>query len=621
MAQLWNVPIPDPAALEAAMTDPQRVMDQWASLREPEQAALARVLSDGGSIPVAVMHREWGGIREPGGFEHPRAYMQALRGPAMPTERLYSMGLIFRSHDERGAIYRVPNDLRGLLPVIPPRDRHLEVMPTPAPFSITPGTPTSAENLIVALLTLAYTGDLKALEDGKLSKSSLVKLARLLPAPPDLRAIRREADWPFVVLLRTMALEAGLLKQGGNSELRPTAHALEWLKAAQPERVRQLLNGWCTSTIDDLTVLCALRWKGGTPYTLNRTAARRGLLGLLRTLPPGEWVTLAAIIVAIHQVEPDFQRRDGRYDTWLLYDTQGHLVSGWEQWELVEGALIRQILCGPLHWLGLFDIGTDQPGDCMAVRMTQLGAYLLADEPAPPQVPEVPLIVQSTFEVLCPPGASLYARFQLGRVAELQQSNTLTIFRLTRRTVLDAAERGIAAQDVLRFLEAYSGGNVPPSVAYTLLEWGGQTEQVRLESAVLLQTADPIVMAQLRKDKTLGLSEVEPLAPTLLRVPDGAADLLAEQIRRAGWGLRDQRIDPQQPLDDRDLKALVSAAYAYTRICAELELPCAITPALLQRLGRLVPPRWLENADHDAAQLVAHLLQRIAPSDQDPETR
>lgn len=594
------------------MTDPDRVLAQWTGLADQERAALTRLLADGGSLPVAVMHREWGGVREPGGFEHPRAYMHALRGPATPTERLYGMGLIFRTHDERGAIYRVPGELLALLPAVPPRDRRLHVSPAPAPPAIVQSTPGEAEHLIVALLTLAYHGEIKALDDGALSKPSLVRLARQLAAPPDLRTIRREQDWPFAALLRTMALEAGLLRRADDGELRPTPQALEWLQAPQARRVDQLLGGWRVSSLDDLAVLCKLRWKGGAPYTLNRTATRRGLLQLLATLPAHEWLSIDAIISAIYEVEPDFQRRDGRYDTWLLYDAQGHLVSGWQDWALVEGALIRQVLCGPLHWLGLLDTGAEFDGECRAVRVTPLGGHLLADAPEPAALPETPLLVQGTFEVICPPGASLYARFQLGRVAEVQQTGAVTIYRLTRRALLAAAERGIAAQDVLRFLEEHSAGSLPPSVAYTLLEWGGQTQQVRLESAVLLQTADPFVMAQVRNAKALGLSEVEPLAPTLLRVPDGRADELAERLRRAGWGLRDERIDPELPLDDRDLKALVSAAFAYTRLCTELDLTCEISPTLLQRLSRLVPARWAESADQSAAQMVEHVLQQIA---------
>lgn len=611
MAQLWHVPSPEPEVLAATMTDPERVAAQWQALTEQERSALTRLLSEDGSLPVAVMQREWGSVREPGGFEHPRAYMQALRGPATPTERLYNMGFIFRTHDQRGAIYRIPNDLRPLLPDVPPRDRRLRLTPAPTPFNITSGTPTTAEHLVVALLTLAYNGEIKALDDGALSKPSLVKLARHLDEQPDLRAIRRESDWPLVALLRTMALEAGLLRRTGDGELRPTAQALDWLQAPQPQRVQQLLNGWCAGALDDLTVLCGLRWKGGAPYTLNRTATRRGLLGLLATLPGDEWLSITAIRDEIQRVDPDFQRRDGRYDTWLLYDERDRLVSAWEDWDLVEGALIQTVIGGPLHWLGLFDCGADAPGGCDLARLTPLGAHLLADAPAPPGAPNLPLIVQSTFEIICPPGASLYARFQLGRVAELQQSGAVTIFRLTKRAVLAAAERGITAQDVLRFLEEHSYGALPPAIAYTLLEWGGQTEQVRLENAVLLHTVDPIVMAQLRQHKTLGLSEIEPLAPTLLRVPDGSADDLAEQLRRAGWGLRDERIDPQVPLDDRDLKAVVGAALAYTRLCAELDLPCEIAPALLQRLCRLVPARWIETADQAAAQTVAQMRQQI----------
>jgi hypothetical protein len=614
MAQLWKLSTADPAALEAAMTDPERVMAQWNALTEHERSALTRLLSEDGSLPVAVMQREWGAVREPGSFEHARAYLQALRGPATPTERLYSMGFLFRSHEQRGAIYRIPNDLRALLPAVPPRDRCLRVTPSPPPFSIVSAAPGSAENLIVALLTLAYNGEIKALDDGALNKPSLVKLARQLAEQPDLRAIRREADWPLVAVLRTMALEAGLLRRASSGELRPTAAALDWLQAPQPQRVERLLNGWCGSALDDLTLLCGLRWKGGAPYTLNRNATRRGLNQLLATLPVGEWLSIAEISAAIRRVEPDFQRRDGRYDTWLLYDEQDRLVSTWEDWELVEGALIRAVIGGPLHWLGLFDCGSNAAKNCEFARMTPLGAHLLADAPAPPMPPDVPLIVQSTFEVICPPGASLYARFQLGRVAELQQSGAVAIYRLTRRALLAAAERGITAQEILRFLEEQSHGALPPSVAYTLLEWGGQTEQVRLQDAVLLQTADPVLLAQLRQQKALGLSEIEPLTPTLLRLPDGSASEIAEQLRRAGWGLRDERIDPQLPLDERDLKALVSAALVYTRICTELDLPCEIPPALLQRLCRLVPARWVESAEQSAAQALG-AIRRQQPED------
>lgn len=616
LAQFWGASSPDPAALIAVMTDPTQVEMLLSRLTDADRAALTRVLQEDGALPVAVLQREYGGVRESGGFEHPRAYLEALRGPATPTERLFSVGLIFRSHDERGAIYRIPNDLLPLLPPVPPRDRTLLVTPETLPPLAAPLT-LKAEELVIVLLTLAYRGELKALDDGGLNKASLVKLARHMPATPNLRTLRRETEWPFVAVVRTMAVEAGLLRRTSGGELRPTAQALDWLKAPPAQRAQRLLNGWCISTLDDLTILCGLRWKGGAPYTLNRTATRRNLLRLFGTLPPATWLSIDAIVAEAQRVDPDFQRRDGRYDTWLLYDAYDRLVSSWEDWPLVEGALIRAALCQPLRWLGATEVDESE----RSVRLTALGAHLLADAPEPPELPPPPLIVQSTFEVLCPGSASPYARFQLGRFAELKQSGPLAIYALTKPALLAAAERGITPRDALRFLEEHAAEPLPPAVAYTIFEWGGQSDQVRLEDAVLLTSADPVVLAQIRAMKGLGLSNVEPLSPTLLRVPDGMADEVAEGLRRAGFGVRDERIDPHLPLDDRELRALVTAAVVYTLICAEFGLPAEITPALLQRVLKLAPLRIVQAAEQHAATLIQQIVSQTAPATKDTSGR
>ncbi len=617
MAQLWQAPRPDPTALLAVMLDPVKVEAIWRDMREPDKAALVRLLQDGGAVPVGIMQREFGAVREPSRFEHPRAYIEALHGPSTPTERLFNLGLIFRTHDERGAIYRIPNDLLPLLPQLPPRDLTLRLAPVPAP-----ATPLrrdisgveQTEALAVGVLTLAYAGQLKALEDGALNKASLLKLQKQFPNAPD--QLRREAEWPLVALLRAMLVEAGLLRKTSDGAFRPASAAIEWLRASRTERIRRLLDAWCASTSDDLTLLCGLRWKGGAPYTLNRTATRRNLLRLLATVPQAQWLDLAAVIAEIRRVEPDFQRRDGRYDTWLLYDAADRLVSSWEDWHHVEGRLVAAVVQGPLTWLGLVET---QPDDerRMLVQLTALGSHLIANAPPPPPPPVAPLIVQSTFEVVCPANASPYAVFQLARLAELKQSGPLSIYLLSRTALLAAIERGISAADVLRFLEEQTAGHVPPNVAYTLREWAGQAEQLRLEDAVLLSATDPVVLAQARTAKALGLGDVEPLTPTLLRVPDGDADELAERLRRAGFGLRDERIEMQSPFDERDLKALVMAAFVYARACAELDLPCEVTPATLQRLSKLVPTRLVDAAQHAATVFAAQLHDNSPPTSND----
>jgi hypothetical protein len=49
-------------------------------------------------------------------------------------------------------------------------------------------------------------------------------------------------------------------------------------------------------------------------------------------------------------------------------------------------------------------------------------------------------------------------------------------------------------------------------------------------------------------------------------------------------------------LDERDLKLLIGAAFAYARVCTEAGLPCELSPQMLQRLAKLVPTRIAEHA-------------------------
>ena len=63
-------------------------------------------------------------------------------------------------------------------------------------------------------------------------------------------------------------------------------------------------------------------------------------------------------MTAVHQQQPDFQRPAGDYDSWFLRDQQsGEFLRGFEHWDEVDGALLRYLICGPLHWLG----GVDRP--------------------------------------------------------------------------------------------------------------------------------------------------------------------------------------------------------------------------------------------------------------------
>ncbi|CAA9296209.1 MAG: hypothetical protein AVDCRST_MAG93-4278, partial [uncultured Chloroflexia bacterium] len=403
LAQSWDLPPnDDSAALAAALVEPERVHAQWERLNADERAALAQVLQDG-AVPVAIIERRWGPVREPTRFANPRAYLQALDSPATTTERLYMMGLLVRGQDERGPVYRVLNDFVALLPAPPPRERTLSIAGVSRPDVVHHGPLAEIERTILALLSLAYEGASQTLDDGALNAASVRKVAAKLTPGSDRRNMRREADWPWAVFVRTLAVEAGLLRRGDDGQLHVAAGALQWLQRPQSARINVLFQAWMRSSFNELALWGELVWRS-PPLSLRLPESRRTLIDLLASLPPETWYTLDDTIAEIERVEPEFLRRDGRYDTWLVYDEREQLVSGLQHWWRIEGCFVQLVVVHILHWLGLVDLSGGEP--CM-FQWTSLGAHLLHNAPAPPERPAEPLVVQATFEIICPPGASL----------------------------------------------------------------------------------------------------------------------------------------------------------------------------------------------------------------------
>lgn len=610
LAQLWDLP-PDADAeqITASLTQPARVKQQWERLSEAERAALTCVLQEGGSLPTPIMQREWGIVREPGSFAHPRAYLDALGSPASPAERLYLMGLLVRDHDDRGPVFRVLNDFRALLPRVEPRVRRLDVSPVADAPEMDPLHLEYVDQAVVALLQLAEEGLLQTLDDGALNKASLVKVAARIRPGENLRGVRREADWPWFALIRHAVVGAALLSRTTDGLLRHGPAAERWLKAPRPERLRLLVEGWIESHFNELTVLCGLSLRS-TPFHLRLPESRRRLLDLLATLPAEIWLPVAATVAEVQQVDPDFLRRNGRYDGWLIYDGRGKLLSGQESWMLVEGVFVEVVIVGTLRWLGLVDAAGTERLDMF--RLNALGAYLLQDAPLDSEPAPEPLVVQGTFEVICPPGATLWAHYQLGRIAEPVSDEAAAVYRLTRRSVLRAVEQGMTPEGIVGFLTENGRAPVPQGVASYIFEWSGQAGRLKLEEAALLRADDPLRLAELKRARGVDLPPLEELTPTAWKLSSGDVPALVQQLNRAGFsvdgaaetnglGASSRKMSPSE----HDLKALVTAAYAYAYVCAELELPCEVSSAMLMRLGRLVPSRHVR-----AAQLAAEALRR-----------
>ena len=185
------------------------------------------------------------------------------------------------------------------------------------------------------------------------------------------------------------------------------------------------------------------------------------------------------------EFEPDFQRLNGDYDSWYIRNEAGEFLTGFESWDAVEGSLIEFYLVGPMHWLGLVDIGED------VARLTAYGrAFLEISDWPQPDEPEAGIDVQNDGTLLASRRVNRFERFQLARFAHCLQTGDPYVYRIDAASIQRATAQDIQAKHIQSFIARHLEGNPLPLPTIKLLRnWqaGAQTE-VTLESAIVLRT-------------------------------------------------------------------------------------------------------------------------------------
>ena len=582
-----------------------------AALGPRERAALVLAQQYGGGIPAAILEREFGDVRVHANYPNPRAYLLALEQPPSPTERLWTMALLIGATDANRH-YVIPADLLELMPPAPARPDTLQLaQATPPPQAIAADLIFLERNILI-LLTLGQDGLLEVIPSGGLNKASLARVARQWNPDDTFKGAWREEHWPYMQFVRRVAEGAGLLRIGADSHLRPTQAALEWLQQPPLERARQLVAGWVSSKWDELVSFQGIKVQ--RDYFRDLPGAKHAMLRLIGQAPASQWVALGDFVAQVKQVEPDFARPDGRYDTWGLLSYTRQPLNGFRHWEDVEGQQLINVATGTLHWLGLTDLGMDGE-QVVSFRLNALGAALLAGAPEPAAPAVEPLVVQPNFEVVVPVYASPYARFQLGRIAERGGGDAAETYKLTKRSIQRALERGIGFDDVIRFLGEQSAHALPQNVVASLREWAGQHGQVALRRAVLLEAQDPPLLEQIKRDKRVRLPKAEKLTASAWLLREADVPEFAERLRKAGYGLTGDGDNPQAPLRDHDLTVLFAALEFYAQTCAELGIERDASSALRQRVARLLPDRALNRAFQTSHEALRTLKERLETRD------
>ena len=450
--------------LAAALAEPSSVQIALARLGSEGRSALDRLLAAGGRMRAPQFNRQFGQVRPvgPGRLERETAW----RHPANPAEELFYAGLIYRAfyQDERGTgeFVVIPDKLRELLPQPPTAPAAFAVTTVPGPGESPPQETTLVHDLFLYLVYV-QNRDVRPYADGRLGRRDTSALVQRLGRPGERR----------LALVHHLAERLGFAARQGDLLRLEAAPTKAWLTAAPARQLTVLQAAWRDDpTWFDLCRVPSLVCDDQTGW-LERTdpvATRKAIVSWLGRCPPESWWPCASFIAAVKAADPDLQRPDGDYDSWYVRSaaTESYL-SGFESWDEVEGALIADLLAGPLRWLGVVHwIESDEGPVC---RLTAAGAHWLGLAAGEIEAPRpAPITVGSDFVVDVPASAGLYVRFQLERFADLEQADPCR-YRLTAGGLRRALARGIQVEQVLAFLKRAGQRPVPASVAGQLRQW------------------------------------------------------------------------------------------------------------------------------------------------------
>lgn len=522
VAELWGVEIHAPDVrralpeLSTALLDIDTVEETIEILPGEVRKALDELIFNQGRLPWTAFSRQFGEVRVmgPGRRDRERPHRQ----PISPAEALWYRALVARAFFDTPSgpeeFAYIPDNLLQFLP------EPEKTQPLPKSGLAPLGRPATGAEKVHRI-----PADDRILEDA----CTLLAARRMVQAIDTL-----ELPWSVpTAVLDPFLTVAGVLDAEGTPELE---EAKTFLEMTRGQALAHLVSSWRNSDVfDELRLIPHLqiegKWKNQPRLT------REKILAMLGSLPQDVWWSLPAFIQSVRDTTPDYQRKAGDYDSWYIRDRRtDQYLRGFENWDAVDGELIRFLVCGPLHWLGIFELASpEMDGPVTAFRRSQFGKALLAGQTPKSLPPENKTAhVRSDGRYSLPYLAPRVARYQLARFGEWEgERGGAFRYRLTPDSLNRAREAGLRISHLLALLERFAG-TVPPNVVKAVDRWDRQGAEAQLEQVTVLRLNSPDLLKALRRSRAARFLGT-PLGPTTIVVKEGAGERVLAILAEMGY--------------------------------------------------------------------------------------
>jgi hypothetical protein len=525
IAKVWGL---DPAKIDsadlvstilAAMLDENNALKVWDKLDDEQRGALQSLLDgfNAGKMTLLMFERMFGEIRKMGAGAIERE--QPHLTPATVAEGLYYRGLIYEAYEQasmgvRPVIY-VPADLVAVLPTHKTAYEGIKDEPlfveTPQESFFDDDGPTidpldadsiqeiqRADTTVVDDFTtlLAYL----QVEGAKVDEGGLSDLdvEEILP-----HLIYPEED--RLTFIFGLGVGASLIEILEDKAAPRRAEVRRWLEAKRPDQLQQLANAWRTSAVyRDLWHVPGLHPEP-TGWSYDAAIARKAFVNFVRAYTPTQdWWSIDDFIMTIKEIEPDFQRPGGDYNSWYIRNDNGEYLNGFDSWDAVEGALLEFYLLGPLSWLGLVDLAED------AAHLNAYGRAFIMQEPFPEsRETDEKIDISADGTLRASRRVPRIDRFQAMRFTTWQSPPTPEggsyIYKLDAGGIQKASEQNINTGHITAFISRMLDDEpIPPRLVKLLETWqSGPSSNVTVERLLVLRTTSPEEMDFIHNEPSL----------------------------------------------------------------------------------------------------------------------
>jgi hypothetical protein len=520
IADLWGLELEAPDVrrgrenLAGKLLDVTLVEEVVEALPPEAQSALGDLTDSHGRIPWNQFTQRYGEVREMGPGRRDRE--QPHRDPISTSEILWYLALVARAFFDTDTgpkeFAYIPDDLIQLLPKISD------------PVGFTLSRPVSSKE----------RAHVRKADDHILDHATtLLAAIRMGFEEDDIVQVAEDWDIP-PAMLKSLLKTANILDEEGQIAAEA---ARSFLEARRGEALVTLVDAWLNSTEhNDLRLMPHIKAEGewhNDPYQTRHT-----ILDLLSRLDAQTWWSLPAFLTAMHTHRPDFQRPAGDFDTWYLRDVHtGAYLRGFEHWQSVDGATLRYLITGPLHWLGMMNLAApDKDSPPIAFRFSSWMESLLSRQP-PADIPSETeeLTVDSKGHILLPPLVPRALRYQIARFCEWgEKKRDKTSYRITSRSLTRAEEQELQVNQLLTLLRRNTSSPLPPNVTQALERWSQHGAQVHLERMMVLRVNHPKTLEKLRGSQAARFLG-DPLGPTTVMVKPGAWQKVVEALTEMGY--------------------------------------------------------------------------------------